>query len=312
MFFSMYLLEEVYDQPSDMRIATGCSGTRTGIRGQPNRCDIAEFCDHLFEPFEKPTGQVDANGDAIKNFDVKPDKDAIRHLWPRTVFEIGNMDLFKLTQAINRIRVPNPDIDRPAADYVHGIKTVNVLDGVTDYYDLMRGIGGFYVRAQQHLNAINAADDLKPARERTLKAAERRKLEKWGMEGKRGTKFVHELRLKDTAVWQMNKQKGLESKFGHPIQAERREYVEDQLKNTYGNGFAASLERELTRWQVPSKSLTVAKWKDEFSGGEPEALTKYQDAETWYFSQQQGKDHKKAFDAIDVSRIAAESVATCP
>lgn len=312
MMFSMYLLEEVFENDADRSIATTCSGSRTGIRGQTGRCDIAEFCDHLFEPFEKPTGRTLPNGKAEINFDEKPDKDAIRSQWSRRVLDIGQTDLFKMAQGIDIIRVPNPAPDRPPADYVHGIKAENALAGTTGtdaYYDLMRNLGPVYARAQQRLNDIVQSDDNLPPAQRVLGASQRRRLEKWGLEAKRGTKAVHELRLKDTARYQLLDD-GLKKTFGHPIEATYRVYDNDVLKTMYGDGFAASLERDTNRWREPSQALTVNRYRNQFSS-EAAANAKYQDALTAYFADEKGKDHKKAIDAIDATRQVAEAVPLC-
>ncbi|KAH7024910.1 uncharacterized protein B0I36DRAFT_366811 [Microdochium trichocladiopsis] len=46
-YFSTYMGEEVFENAGDRKIATGCFGTRTGIRGQANRCNLIEFLNYI-------------------------------------------------------------------------------------------------------------------------------------------------------------------------------------------------------------------------------------------------------------------------
>ncbi|KAH7024681.1 uncharacterized protein B0I36DRAFT_416181 [Microdochium trichocladiopsis] len=46
-FFADYMAEEIFTNAADRRIATGCQGTRTGLRGQRGRCNLIEFLHHI-------------------------------------------------------------------------------------------------------------------------------------------------------------------------------------------------------------------------------------------------------------------------
>lgn len=311
MMYSMYLSEEIFMNSGDYKIASTCSGTRTGIRGQTGRCDLAEFCDHLFEPFEKPTGQKDAagnlmrdaQGNPLKAFDVKPTKADVQGKWTARSLDLGQSDLFKATQAIDSIKVKSNNPAVPDSDYVHGIKTTNVLAGVTDYYDLMERVGAVWANANAEIDKINAEDDKKPAKDRTLKAAERRKLEKWKLEAKRGTQFVYELRIKDTARWQMAPG-GLRSTFGHDIVTKPRNYNDADYEAKFGKGFGDALKRDLTSWPEPNREATVQRWSNQFAS-EAAAYARYDQALADYFASTSGADHLRAIQAIDQSRVAA-------
>lgn len=308
--FSIYLSEEIYTSSDKFTVAKDCVGSRKGIRGQENRCDLADFCDHLFERFLKPTGEkgpdgklkLDADGQPLKAYDEKPDKALVRSMWSSKALDIGQSDLFKATQAIGSIKYKSKTIGVPNSDYVHGIKTDNVLPGVTDYYELMERIGAYQVQAKKEIDKIIAEDDKKPAKERTLKATERRRLEKYALEAKRGATYVHELRLKDTAMWQL-KPEGLKSTFGYDIVASERPYEAKTLDKEFGNGFADSLKKDLGNWPEPNKKLTVDKWESKFTD-RTAAEAKYDQALADYYNTVSGRDHKRAIDAIDKSRTA--------
>ncbi len=58
MIWSTYLLEEAFDDSSKWTVATDCIGTRTGLRGQLHRCNLAELVDHLWYPTSDAKGKV--------------------------------------------------------------------------------------------------------------------------------------------------------------------------------------------------------------------------------------------------------------
>ncbi|RYP87129.1 hypothetical protein DL769_000588 [Monosporascus sp. CRB-8-3] len=63
LYWSTYVSEEIFENAADREIAAGCVGSRTGLRGQRNRCDLLEFLDYIWAP-------ADGN-------DLRPARDAI-------------------------------------------------------------------------------------------------------------------------------------------------------------------------------------------------------------------------------------------
>ncbi|OGE49045.1 hypothetical protein PENARI_c024G01498 [Penicillium arizonense] len=68
-YFSTYVSEEIFTDASKRTVATGCEGTREGLRGQQKRCTFIEFCDHLWHETEIPaTGEMDKRPDITKTY----------------------------------------------------------------------------------------------------------------------------------------------------------------------------------------------------------------------------------------------------
>lgn len=312
MLYSMYLAEEIFTGSADYSIAKGCVGThRTGLRGQTGRCDLAEFCDHLFIEIERATGERGSDGKLLlgpdgkprRASDVKPDKDAARSKWSKKALDLAASDLFKATQAIDSIKFKSTTAGVPSTDYTGGLNPGKILAGATNYYDVMGQVGGAFSKAQAEIEKIVAEDAGKPAKDRVLSASQTKNLQKWALEGKRGTQFVYELRIKDTAKYQMMPE-GLKSTFGHDIQSKPRNYNDDDFKAKFGAGFGNSLQADLGSWPEPSKELTVDKWSSAFAN-KAAAEAKYDEALADYFATQSGADHKAAIDSADKSRVSA-------
>ncbi|KAH7017950.1 uncharacterized protein B0I36DRAFT_368013 [Microdochium trichocladiopsis] len=55
LYWSVYMSEEILDDSDGYTVASGCQGSRTGVRGQQNRCNILEFLLHIKDqPSVKP------------------------------------------------------------------------------------------------------------------------------------------------------------------------------------------------------------------------------------------------------------------
>ncbi|KXJ87031.1 hypothetical protein Micbo1qcDRAFT_179282 [Microdochium bolleyi] len=284
MLFYLYVLEEVWTESSEWNIATGCTGTRTGTRGQQNRCDFLEFCDHLWTP---TPGNVVNSGN-------QPAKDANGNLF-------AEQDASKLAQIIMQasrgsttrgpVYQPSPPGEtwyRPKPSYTGFLAVGNVLDGYTDYYDTMRWSGGNHYLANKKL------EELLKQRPPVLKGPEERAIKRALAGASNAAKYVLDLRLSDEAKWRLKATPPPD--FGGQTLT--------QLFN--GNRIvpetitASSPFASLKSWQAPSDEKTIAAnfgAPPKPYATEAEARTAWQAAKNAYESQPIVQDHLRAIES---------------
>lgn len=294
--YSIYLAEEIWTDSSNWAMAKGCVGSRTGIRGQVGRCNLAEFVDHLWETTDGAL--KDKDGKTIRANDVKPDMNdpIVKKQWTAKQLSIlaVDSDLFRAAQSIFRVKVPGIPFTTPVTGYTGNIKAGNALDGYTDYYKLMADVGGYQKRAEKEIQNVEAADDAQPdKKQKVLSNGQRNAFDAWKKQARWGPSVIYEMRIKDTAKFQLMKE-GLQKFFGHEIVTGTRSY------DGYDQELRDKLVKEVKSFKEPDRQATVAKWKGSFAS-EAEAFAKYDAAVASYFNSAEGLPHKVAIDSIGKS-----------
>lgn len=298
--FSIYLAEEIWTDESMWSIAKGCKGSRTGIRGQAGRCNLAEFVDHLWESTEGVVRKSD--GSTMRAMDEKPDMNdpAVKKQWTAKALSIqaADLDLFKASQAIFRVKVPGIPDKTPATGYTGNIKAGNALDGYSDYYKLMEDIGGYQKKADDEVKRVMAADDAETdKKKKVLTNGQRNSFNHWSKQAGWGPSVIYEMRVKDTAKWQLMKD-GLQKFFGHEIVTGTHSYeayTDEELRK--------KLIKEVSQFKEPDREATVQKWKAQFAN-EADAYAAYDQALKDYFASDEGAAHLRAIDSIGRSKAS--------
>lgn len=222
----MYLLEEV-NVPNDgqavedvMSIAKGCVGTRTGFRGQAKRCNLLEFCSHVWESTERTYYKEDSSGKLTiqaKVFDGKPPiPDSIKF----SRMDPATRDVREFSSIISMVNQKTGK-GLPKNNFTGNLKVGNIIEGATDYYDIMHSA------AKRAAVAVNAAES-----ETDLSNEARKALGKWRIQATKGLEYAYALRAKEDAMFKFKPprreadengkykagQKSLEDCFGHPIE----------------------------------------------------------------------------------------------
>ncbi|KAJ5185310.1 hypothetical protein N7491_006819 [Penicillium cf. griseofulvum] len=133
-YFSTYVSEEIFTDASKRTVATGCVGTRTGLRNQPNRCTFMEFCDHLWHETE-----INAN---THEMDKRPDitKTYMGNVIDKNKNSLLNYGAVAMRQGILNLRMNLPDgstANVPKWGYTGDLNVANLVDGGTaaNYFD---------------------------------------------------------------------------------------------------------------------------------------------------------------------------------
>lgn len=220
----MYLSEEIFDDSAkDLRgIATGCVGTRTGIRGQAKRCNIMEFCQYLWTETEATMSKPDPNDPTGKkriNFKAVDEMPEVPKSFTAKRLDPASNDLKQFTDTIGSVKqkVKNPTDPKPPKTFTGNLKVANVVDGVSSYYDVMKAA------AKRAAVAVEAFENASGLDNNAKKA-----LAKWNKQTAKGLEFVYALRVKEDAVFKLNppqipdengnKPKSLATLFGAPIE----------------------------------------------------------------------------------------------
>ncbi|KAH8893932.1 hypothetical protein GQ53DRAFT_821806 [Thozetella sp. PMI_491] len=196
MFFMVYLQQEVFLDASQRTVASGCTGTRTGIRGQTGRCTLAEFVDFIWK--------MDPDNPQIAH----PDKTLIQ--WPATMKETklnaANIDPAKWTTAIhNNIRIKKSEpgkkdkyVQLPGHGYTGPFDANKLLNGGTwTYYSALSEFGKLAKVAGDEYNKIQAS----------LTGDEKAYLKRANLQISPAVDLSYYLRLKDKwdALWDRKK-----------------------------------------------------------------------------------------------------------
>ena len=277
-------MEEIFDDPRQFMIASGCKGTRTGRRKQPNRCSFLELIDYLW------TDRVKEDGSPMK--DSKPQIGKVRMNVP----PIEDLDPEKLMNAILTAKEVTTNSDGEIKEskfantaergYVGGIDSNKLVAGSENWYDANKKPGISMNRSIQQFKKLSKAAEIFP---------EFPSLEKNGRES---ANLVVDLRKTD----QNKVMAGLLSKFsdGRPIVTSEYKRV-----SNYGNPLTPDI----------NKDATIASWQKQITKKDPktgnnivwealskdEAKEKYQEAEKKAKNWDRGR-HQMAIDGSLESR----------
>jgi hypothetical protein len=251
LLYYVYVSEEIFEKKADWTIAVGCSGSRTGLRGQANRCTLGQFLDHLWEksPLMDSQNQpvVDSSGNPV--YDKQPDPSKIK--WPAYAADNEGSIKFDPKQGMSAINsastveyLLNADGSRvttkgnkdatkrvklPPLGYTGHINPGNAMTGQTDYYHMMNNVGPTYDRSRAEFSRIKdmKGSDNKPI----LSNSALKQFPKVGQLTEDAAQALVELRQEDGGRFLLEPKKGLASVLGIKIipetQKSQSSYVDD-------------------------------------------------------------------------------------
>ncbi|RJE19097.1 hypothetical protein PHISCL_08565 [Aspergillus sclerotialis] len=245
-YFTTYLAEEIYMDGNDRSIATGCVGTRTGLRGQANRCTLKELCEHLWAPTDG---------------DTEPDKTATKWQGPAT--DLSKFDAQRGVNAVKSVTTRQEVWDKKAGKYVMknvalnpgytGFTNIgNLVSGATDYYTVNSKVGEYALKAREEYEKVKDS----------LTSGEKKAFAKWNSENKVAINQVIGLRQKEIAknvILEMAKP----TYFGRPLKT--------KTNKTWENN------PDIKSFEEADREETIKAYASEF-GGEDKAATAYDDA----------------------------------
>jgi len=142
--FAAYVQEEIFGDASHFTIATGCTprpGTsgRTGLRGQPNRCTLGDFCEHVWKKTTdtetKPTGVDWGKNDGDINDKKMTPEDLLRKIDSQ----------LKMTDASGKkVKMKKPGFTGKADGALIHPGLTPSGDGLKDYFNALEHCGNRY------------------------------------------------------------------------------------------------------------------------------------------------------------------------
>jgi hypothetical protein len=273
--FSIYMQEEIFDDPGkDGGIATGCVGSRTGLRGQPNRCTLRELCEYIWAP----TNQHNTKPDPAKMSWPSWSAAAADDIWSegkKTVAE---------AMALVVEDVDEKDRKGKKGVYYNGYWDASkVLPGfsatASEYYRAARELGDWQVAASKAIEAQLGGNGLNPDQKRLFK--------NWNMESERAVKLLLGLRLKDLNEFVI-KQMRRPVYFGRPI------------AKTSTTGYE-EFEKMADAVQ-PDRGGTIVTYELKYPGGREQLIKDYDAAMKKISRTQDNRAHRKAVKNWELSR----------
>lgn len=255
------MAEEVYLDKDDRFIATGCEGTREGLRGQPNRCNLKELCEHLW---------------AETAGDPKPDPDNTK--WQKVATDLSKFDVTKGVGAITSVswKGQTGKAARLNPGYTGFTNVGNLVAGATDYYKVNSDVGEYALRAKQEYERIMNDP------ESGLTKGQKKALEKWNSQNKVAVDQVIGLRQKKIAenvLLEMAKSEY----FGRPLKTSQNETWK-------GNTNIGS-------YSEADRGKTIEAYAEAF-GGKTEAAKAYDNAYTKLSATTQAMEHATALNGF--------------
>ncbi|KAL2860832.1 ankyrin repeat domain-containing protein [Aspergillus lucknowensis] len=266
----IYMQEEIFTDPAkDGGIATGCVGSRTGLRGQKQRCTLRELCEYIWAP----TG----------DYNTKPDPSKM--LWPtwndaradKVWSEWGEGDR-TVAEVIAQVVEDADEKDRKGKKgvYYNGFwDTSKVLPGFSDkpseYYRAARELGDWQVAARKAIE--------KQLEGNALTAEQKKRFQNWNMESERALKLVLGLRsmnLNEFVIKQMRRA----NYFGQPI------------ARTPMTGYE-EFEKMKGAMQ-PDRGGTIVTYEFDYPGGRDKVIQDYDAAMSKILKTPDNKAHRKA------------------
>ncbi|RDW76306.1 uncharacterized protein DSM5745_06298 [Aspergillus mulundensis] len=199
LIFATYVMEEIYDSDDyDSKVASGCQGSRTGLRGQTGRCTLKELCEHLWMQSDWEVTQLGEDGKPMKDDEGKtitvPQSDS-RPDPSQTGWNVnaekGNLldklEPKKMIQAILAVTDKTTKKKLDKKGYYGNLNVGNAIEGATDYYETMADFGRNTWDFRQE--ALKVESELTPAVQNRFK--------KWYDHADIAAKVVVDLRMKD-------------------------------------------------------------------------------------------------------------------
>jgi len=180
-----------------MKVAPGCVGTRTGVRGQAKRCHLDELCDYIWKQTASETKPANV-------------------IWPPNTRNLQNLDAEKIVRIIDQqLRIPDPagGKNKPLKGIGYtGKQNVKLLvpdPGTDTYFSSLEKMGKFMKDARVYFekNGASWPQDQRDA------------FTKWGGQSKIITEIAADLREKNKWDALHDPKKGnLAVKLGFPLE----------------------------------------------------------------------------------------------
>ncbi|KAH8894677.1 hypothetical protein GQ53DRAFT_821039 [Thozetella sp. PMI_491] len=205
-----YIAEEIFEDGKSYTIATGCVGTRTGLRGQLNRCDLIEFCNHIWKATPDPKGNLDSI--PPRELQAWPSETKIKTGWDFPFTSVAGW--------INTVKQKEtPDAKKSTkikgAGFTGFLDSEKLLGGPANWYTMFGEWGKRLSAPQAEMNLVwDSLDDFeKPAFKRLMAA-----------KIPNAAKYAATLRLQDRHKNWINPSPGHKSfkeVFGHDVVVEK-------------------------------------------------------------------------------------------
>ncbi|KAL6230235.1 hypothetical protein BDW75DRAFT_248859 [Aspergillus navahoensis] len=274
--FTIYMQEEIYDDPAkEGGIASGCVGSRTGLRGQKSRCTLRELCEHIWAP--------------TNEHNTKPDRTKME--WPTwnaaKAEEVWNKKEITVAEAMTLVLedVNEKGTEKTPKDvYYNGFwDPSKLLPGFTsapsEYYRAARELGDWQAKAKKAIDTRIAAG--------TLTAKQMKLFQNWSLESERAVKLLLGLRLKDLNEFVI-KQMRRPVYFGRPI------------AKTSTTGYEEF--KSMADAVQPDRGGTIVTYELEYPGGREQLIKDYDAALKKISRTQDNRAHRKAVKSWELSR----------
>ena len=163
MYYMTYMMEEIHetrDSGSGWQIAPNCIGTRTGMRGQTGRCNLAEFVDHIW---------ARTDPDDRNESPRRPTKETV--LWPRSMNSVSTMKAIQSQimslKWTDKTYVKQDKKSSGPLNYSYtGKINANALwggSGVTDYYTSLSMFGPRVAEIKREFDEAVRSGSISPA-----------------------------------------------------------------------------------------------------------------------------------------------------
>lgn len=308
MLWSEYLAEEIFTDKDDWTIAKECTGTRTGLRGQTNRCSFVEFLEHLWTPTENSV-----NGNVLDPH--MPDK--TKYLWDIDLDKVETMNQEKIAKGIENIyergqREKKPKLDAdgniifkpPNAQgkkYPELVETDNFkrgpklkpgftgwlnvanLNGGSDFFSSIKEAGKAIANVKGEIDSLDNEEDKKKFQfhiENAENAADR----------------TIDLRYLEMGQVILDPKKGLQKHLGITVLEQ-----DPKPKGPYGTKY---------RWPDKDKTCSSEAAKIKF-GSEEDARTAYDEAWDDLSAADGDGQHQKAVDALQGAKNNMVPAGSC-
>ncbi|KAL4861962.1 hypothetical protein BDV12DRAFT_190739 [Aspergillus spectabilis] len=263
--FTICMQEEIYDDPAkEGGIASGCVGSRTGLRGQKSRCTLRELCEHIWAP--------------TNEHNTKPD---------RTKMEWSTWNAAKADELWNKKEITVAEAMTTVVEDVNekGKKKTSkdLLPGFTsassEYYRAARELGDWQAKAKKAIDTRIAAG--------TLTANQMKLFQNWSLESERAVKLLLGLRLKDLNEFVIK-------------QMRRPVYSGRPIEKTSTTGYEEF--KKMADAVQPDRGGTIVTYELNYPGGREQLIKDYDAAMRKISRTQDNRAHRKAVKNWELSR----------
>ncbi|KAH8892723.1 hypothetical protein GQ53DRAFT_822240 [Thozetella sp. PMI_491] len=297
-YFLSYVAEEVFTDSSKWTIAKGCVGTRTGMRGQKNRCDLIDFCNHLWAETTDEKGNKDKY--------VAKDK----QVWPSEKKIRGGVD-FGLQETVSWIMGVKQKDDTGKAKKIAGPGFTGMINGENLYgkkenWFLM--VSEFPERLKEPQKELTRLMNLPDDDPNALTQEQKDSLKKVFTEKiPNSGKYIQELRLQDRNInWikpKSKKFKAFSEVFGHEVVIEKRR-IDPKI-----------LDGKVVEYEVIDRMKTADKVKGDFGNDIAKAIDAFDTTVKNINDKDLGFDgkpkaHQRAMDAWEIFEDNSRQVAS--